>query len=82
MVVLGAAISDRPELLSIKDPVLREFFLFLCCRGVISSFHTKTRSYLSSLKQVGQQADQAVSLVTPALNLPFTKSTLFFRRII
>ena len=82
MVVLGAAISDRPELLSIKDPVLREFFLFLCCRGVISSFHTKTRSYLSSLKQVGQQADQAVSLVTPALNLPFSKSTLFFRRII
>ena len=53
MVVLGAAISDRPELLTKMDPVLREFFLFLCRTGVISSFHTQMRSYLSSLKQVG-----------------------------
>ena len=35
------------------DPVLKEFFLFLCCRGLISSFHRKMRSYFSSLKQVG-----------------------------
>ena len=50
---MGAAISERPELLTKMDPVLREFFLFLCRRGVISSFHTQMRSYLSSLKQVG-----------------------------